>query len=136
VCPIATVWRYAASGAAPWPHAAAVQPRHGGSRAAALQHAARPGATAQRCAALDATPWPDVVAAEPDGPPVRRIAPLPEAGQGEPRPGVAQDEPWRAGVPQVELPPQVAVAFLGPGRASRRSPRSRRCREEVLQRDR
>jgi len=74
------------------------------------------------------------VAAEPDGLSVRQVAPLPEAAQGEPQPGVARDEPWRAGV-QVELLLHAA-AYLAPGRASRRSPRSRRCREKLLQRDR
>jgi hypothetical protein len=109
-----------------------------------------PGAAVQRCAASDAVPWPDAVAAEPDGTPVRRAAPLPEAvrggpwreaaqggpwqeaAQGGPWREAVQDEPWRAAVPRVGPRPQAVRAFCAPGQMNSRSPRPPKRREEML----
>jgi hypothetical protein len=83
-----------------------------------------PGAAVQRCAASDAVPWPDAVAAEPDGTPVRRAAPLPEAVRGGPSQEAAQDEPWQEaarGGPSQEAAqdePWQEAAQGGPWRAA------------------
>jgi len=61
------VRRCGALDATPWPDAAAAVHGHDGTRAGALQRAARPGALVQRCEASDATPWPGAVAEEPNG---------------------------------------------------------------------
>ena len=117
------------------------------SGATVRRFSAWPGAAVQRCAASDAAPWPDAVAAEPDGTPVRRAAPLPEAVRGEPwredgpwreaaqdEPwqGAAQGGPWRAAVPRVGPRLQAVRAFCAPGQMSPRSPRPPKRREQML----
>jgi hypothetical protein len=109
-----------------------------------------PGAAVQRFAVSDAAPWPDAVAAEPNGTPVPRAAPLPEAVRGGPWRGVAQDgpwreavqgepwreavqdEPWRAAVARVGPRPQAVRVFCAPGQMSPRSPRPQKRRAKML----
>ena len=120
------------------------------SGAAVRRFSAWPGAAVPRCAASDAVPWPDAVAAEPDGTPVRRAAPLPEAVrggpwreaaqdepwqgavQGGPWRAAVQDEPWRAAVLRVGPRPQAVRAFCAPGQTSPRSPQPSKRQEEML----
>ena len=112
------------------------------SGATVRRFSVRPGAAVRRCAASDAVPWPDVVAAEPEGTPVRRAAPLPEAVRGGPWEEAARDEPWqgvvmqggpwRLAVPRVGPRPQAVRAFCAPGRMSSRSPQPLKRREEML----
>ena len=123
------------------------------SGATVRRFSAWPGAAVQRFAASDAAPWPDAVASDPDGTPVRRAVPLPEAVRGGPWRGVAQDGPWREAaqgepwrevaqdlpwraVAQVGPLVQVARPFCAPGQTPRCSPRSWRRQEGILQSDR
>jgi hypothetical protein len=70
---------------------------------------------------------------------VRQAAPLPEAAQGEPWQGVAQDGPWRAAGPVAAAVPQAgpllqaARLSCAPGHVRRCWPRLRKRQEEMLQ---
>ena len=107
----ATVQRFAAPDAAPWPDAAAAEPDGRPVRPAApLPEAMRDG------------PWRGVVRGEP----WRGMA------RGGPRRAVVQDEPWREAVPRVGPRPQAVRAFLAPGQTSPRSPQPSKRQEEML----